>query len=542
MTKPETLPNPTVEPSDDDLLLSLESRLGLRPQQELATVTPIDRDQISDEAKTKRDQARQYIDTIDGLRDIVTVDGTQGAHIPKGSGSRSGQFLSSQNLEMIAAHQDLIRESLPERQAGLSQTALDSGDQQDPAMSAETYGPRSLDDVLDDIYHSVDSPELAQKEIDLAKARSRLADLSARYSRRVTSGKDEDYIQAARDYQRLKSEVAKLIFADSLPTDTEENRAVSRLLADLHFFKEQNLLREEARNFTEGRKLWRFNHKISEFLNRGSLKWRITKGAFIGIGVGAVGLVTFGAGAAGAVGLGLGYRIGRGANASMADGIGQLTRQDREQIDETGGLLDSSQNQDDLLRSRAAIYDTRYESDSYDIKRKRRRKVMGAAAVVAAGYGAGMVAHAVIGGLHPAPSASSAPTGYHDSWPGNKASGDVSMNPSDYHDSWSSTEAPVASPHEAIPFGHDISNISEAYTIYSGEGFYQTFKDMGVPRNIWGKVLNEAGPRLQKLGEAYFDKAHGEWRIPHSGQFSREALEMIASAAADHGYTFNPIK
>lgn len=81
---------------------------------------------------------------------------------------------------------------------------------------------------------------------------------------------------------------------------------------------------------------------------------------------------------------------------------------------------------------------------------------------------------------------------------------------------------------------HELSNPSEAYTVRSGEGWYQTLKEMGVPKSQWQNVLQEAGPYLEREGWAY--NAHGEWRISQQGQLPESVMTILKEASAKNGY------
>lgn len=74
-----------------------------------------------------------------------------------------------------------------------------------------------------------------------------------------------------------------------------------------------------------------------------------------------------------------------------------------------------------------------------------------------------------------------------------------------------------------------------ARRVTDGEGWNQTFKEMGIPKKDWADVLNTAGPKLGKLGEAYYDNGAGEWRISRPGQLSSDALRVIASSSRKNG-------
>ena len=58
---------------------------------------------------------RTYLETIDTVRDLVTVDGVNGVHIPKGSGRLSGRYMSDYQMNSVVSHADQIRNGLSER-------------------------------------------------------------------------------------------------------------------------------------------------------------------------------------------------------------------------------------------------------------------------------------------------------------------------------------------------------------------------------------------------------------------------------------------
>ena len=83
---------------------------------------------------------------------------------------------------------------------------------------------------------------------------------------------------------------------------------------------------------------------------------------------------------------------------------------------------------------------------------------------------------------------------------------------------------------------HELLSPSEAYNVRSSEGWYQTLKEMGVPKSQWQDVLQDAGPKLEKQGWAYFDKTHGEWRISQQGKLPESVMTTLKNASAKHGY------
>jgi hypothetical protein len=72
---------------------------------------------------------------------------------------------------------------------------------------------------------------------------------------------------------------------------------------------------------------------------------------------------------------------------------------------------------------------------------------------------------------------------------------------------------------------------SEALKIDQGEGLFSTFEQMDIPQSKWDRLMDKVGPKLEDIGEAYYDKASGEYRLPAKGLTTRQALHLIEDAA-----------
>ncbi len=80
-------------------------------------------------------------------------------------------------------------------------------------------------------------------------------------------------------------------------------------------------------------------------------------------------------------------------------------------------------------------------------------------------------------------------------------------------------------PPVTVPAGPEFS--PDALNVTRGEGWYQTFKEMGVTNATeQANLLNKVGPQLQDLGWAY-PMPGGSWGISHSGQIPSSVLELI---------------
>ncbi len=68
------------------------------------------------------------------------------------------------------------------------------------------------------------------------------------------------------------------------------------------------------------------------------------------------------------------------------------------------------------------------------------------------------------------------------------------------------------------------------------EGWNQTMLELGIPKDLWGDVLKDAGPKLNKIGEAYYDKRFNDWGISEPGKLSKRALQILATSSKRNGF------
>lgn len=117
--------------------------------------TDIDR-QVAEQQKA--DRAKAYWDMAESISDLATVDGVGGVHIPAGSGRKSGRYMKGAHIELIAAHQDQIREGIKE----LSDMNNDVYPQLDPEAVARQFSGQSVEDALS-IYPQLDPEKEARR-------------------------------------------------------------------------------------------------------------------------------------------------------------------------------------------------------------------------------------------------------------------------------------------------------------------------------------------------------------------------------------------
>jgi len=90
------------------------------------------------------------------------------------------------------------------------------------------------------------------------------------------------------------------------------------------------------------------------------------------------------------------------------------------------------------------------------------------------------------------------------------------------------TEAVTNTPVEVPAEIETIEHSADALTIDKGEGWYQTFEEMGIPKEEWNSLLDRVGDKLPD-DVAYYDQEAGEWRMnmTEDGKLPEEVLDMI---------------
>ena len=428
----------------------------------------------------------------------------------------------------------------------------------------ETYNPL-VDTTADDTNTEADAGvEVDEEETDaitditerrglLSTKRTALAKLAAKRQGRVAGKGGEAYATAKDEYTELMREIAKHDLRDQLD---DENLTVDqkKVVVVDYLLREQTALREQTVTELRGTRMGKF----IGWMAKGGLVKRALKGAAIGLGAGLVGagigalagvagVVTIGAGlAAGATAVG---RAVRGYAAHDArNGLGMNTEVQAAGRDATVAMLDDNDHAEHIDAGITHV-DTLFERDTKREQGKRRKSALAGMAGVAIGTGVafGLQAAADTGVFHGswnhvtngdahATNGGSAPGATHETPlanpPANQNVAPHGIVPSD-------TPGTADALRNSLPGGgtHDILDPRDAFTITPGEGLYETFQEMGIPQPMWHDVMNDVGPQLQQLGDTYWDPAHAEWRISHTGQFSEKAMKIMAAAATKHGYS-----
>lgn len=88
----------------------------------------------------------------------------------------------------------------------------------------------------------------------------------------------------------------------------------------------------------------------------------------------------------------------------------------------------------------------------------------------------------------------------------------------------------------ATPEQYDayVAEHAAGATVTKGEGWYQTFQELGVKRSDQAALLKELGPQLEEMGWA---QKHGDsWWISHPGKLPADVTRLIVEKANGHGY------
>ena len=94
-----------------------------------------------------------------------------------------------------------------------------------------------------------------------------------------------------------------------------------------------------------------------------------------------------------------------------------------------------------------------------------------------------------------------------------------------------------------------INQHEQASVIDSGEGWYQTFQELGVAPENYHDLLQQLGPELQNITHdgmniAYWDENAQEWymNMTSDQKMPSEALRLIVERAQDNGYLESPLQ
>lgn len=348
----------------------------------------------------------------------------------------------------------------------------------------------------------------------------------------VFEAADAEYLAAVKEYE------AAMIGHDRVRAEHSSHKVEND--GTLTRTKEDDAIEAELNEALSGRINARFaddeQGRLDAMLEQGGVRAKLlnkfanlSTGKKIAVSVGAS-LVLVGAGAgaavvAGAVGVAAG---GAGAAALVAGRFGRgyaarlsqlYANRDAESLPQFEA--EPASNQTDALAAAEAFLKNQAEEEikSGD-KIKKRAVYAGVGAVAlggALGYGVGVASDWV----------SDRPSG----WVGGKIGDAIqdSFAGGDGDPAIGTDFAPAPpAPEVVTPV---VEYDSDALTIDKGEGWYQTFREMGIPKEDWSSLLKEVGPKLPD-DIAYLDSGSGEWRISMTpdGKMPTEALDAIREA------------
>ena len=414
---------------------------------------------------------------------------------------------------------------------------LDKDDPTKTGYSGRDKARALFEQVSGESYYAVhESNEDLDQEVlndwrnELNELRETLATLSAKRQGHVMGDGGQKYAEAKQAYDDQKIALAKLE-NESIINSTELSGQDKKIKITEYLFTEQARLRVSTTEKLKGTKVGKF----VEWMNRGKVATRVAKGLLLGVGVGLVGAgVGALAGVAGVAALGSGLAAVGTATARFARGFASKDARDGRGI----ATLDKEVHKpeynvntpSDYIDTAHQHYDNLFEQDTKLEQKKRRSSVkwgIGALAVGVVLAEAGQLAvdaHLFDGLMNhydPLTSHIHPHTNMEVTHPGSNvvlppAGASVDLPPAG-----TGVELP-ASPAALPEFSVD------AHTVVPGEGWYQTFKDMGIKSNEWSSLLKKVGPSLQEKGWAY--NMHGSWGISHSGQLPDDVLESIKNS------------
>ena len=261
-----------------------------------------------------------------------------------------------------------------------------------------------------------------------------------------------------------------------------------------------------------------------------------TLAAATGFGVGFVAGAAGAAVAAGGAGLMAAGRFGR------AYGVRLSRLYKKEEIPTFSA--DEITTPDYILRSAQAWRQNRLNDTIESADKTKRSAIKWAIGTVAVGGAAGAAMHLVDADVPTA-----AIGKFRDIMGWHPASPDIDQVPEVPDTDAGTTPDVVDTPKSTIPKDIDVAEAptaevysDDAQSIRAGEGWYQTFKELGVPREDWTQLLEQAGPRLQEMGVAYRAPELGGYgmNMTADAKMPQEALDYLSSLAREHGYLSQP--
>ncbi|HET6746486.1 MAG TPA: hypothetical protein VFH06_00060 [Candidatus Saccharimonadales bacterium] len=388
----------------------------------------------------------------------------------------------------------------------------------------------------EEIKNTVDAnPAVQAARQNVDNLRSRLAKLSAKRQGRLFNregGKlQEEYDEVEAQYKKAIALLTRIELdaektaGRELSEDDERTEAAFRVVKQFHDLQAEAV--ETLKNTKVG--------KMITWLTTGGTVKRLAKGLLVGGAVGAVGaaITTFTLGTAGgAVGAGLAFAGTRAAafargfaayDNKEGRGMGIVDIDDNDPnsafslktMKESGAEGKSRDEAVDLVHRHLMA---RLENDTKVEQGKRRKSTFKALGVVAIGAtlaeGINLGVNAFTGHIKGAHSL-------------------IAGNPDVHAQSAAGPTPPVEVPKPSVS---ETVYSPNALNIKAGEGWYQTFKDMGIPKDQWHDLLGKVGPQLHDVQvdghPLAYRMPNGDWgiRMTPDGHMPKSALDLISHA------------
>lgn len=478
----------------------------------------------------------QYVDilTATSVNDMSDQEWVVGGVVPVSSSSGTARVSSGR--ERIQATYDAFVQDMNDEYNAVTKPAGAPGSPGDPAKNKKT--PEEIEVIIEK------DPAVVAARQNVENLRSKLAELSARRQGRLFTREGgslrEEYDTTQAAYQQAVSLLIRTELDTERTAGNDRDEDEERLEASFRVIKQFHSLQTESVERLKNTKVG----KSIEWLTRGGTVKRIAKGVLVGAAVGAVGaaITAFTLGTAGgAVGAGLavaGTRAaalargfatfdnqeGRGLKIiSLEDGDDSRSDLNERILKKLGAEGESRDKALELVHQRLM---RRLEKDTHLEQKKRRKSTLKA-------LGALVIGAALVEGVSLAVDAFS---GYIDKAQ-NVLLGSEEVQA---HKGVEKDELPARAPEDPQPrVTPEKVYTNEAWTINSGEGFYQTFEDLGVPSNQWPDLLEKVGPQLHEIQvdghPLAYRMPNGEWgiRMTSDGQMPKEALDAISRTYDD---------
>lgn len=370
------------------------------------------------------------------------------------------------------------------------------------------------------------NPDIMAARANVDGLRTELAALSAKRQGRLfnrDSGKlQQEYNAKQAEYETALNDLIRLEESAEKTAGLEKSEGQARFDVAMKLVDNFKKLQEQSVEMLKNTKVGKF----VEFMTKGGTFKRILKGVLVGGAVGAVGaaITVFTAGTgAGAVGAGLATagalagRFARGFAASDAKRGDSMFTNGGEYMTRLVGHMEKGGGEDRIDTAHRILME-KLETDTKQEQGKRRKATYIAMGSVAVGSILAL-------GLNEAiDSYTGHNKGAHDLLWNDEVQGKAVPDP----DSVPRTELKTIIPERTFN--------AEAIRIDPGEGWYQTFQDLGVAQKDWPTLLNKVGPELQGVKVNGMDLAYrmpnGEWgiRMTPDGTMPKEALTAIMNA------------